>query len=152
MFFLWNLLLFKISNSNNLFKDFSAIPLRTTNLWSPATLTITKKSVNAFIYQKLVPIERLNRKGALSDLRHFFVAESPLKMMKNYFYFTSKTLFVLKIFQVFLSRLFGNVAKRPDKKDKINFKFYDVTVWLTNNWNTHIAQYLEELRQSENEI
>ena len=26
---------------------------------------------------------------------------------------------------------------------KINFKFYDVTVWLTNNCNTHIAQYFE---------
>ena len=62
-------------------------------------------------------------------------------MMKNAFYFTSKALFVLKIFK-FLSRLFGNVAKRLDKKDKANFKFYDVTAWLTNNRNTHIAQYL----------
>ena len=26
---------------------------------------------------------------------------------------------------------------------KINFKFYDVTVWLTNNCNTHIAQYFQ---------
>ena len=29
------------------------------------------------------------------------------------------------------------------KKIKANFKFYDVTVWLTNNRNTHIAQYFE---------
>ena len=24
----------------------------------------------------------------------------------------------------------------------VNFKFYNVTSWLTNNFNTHIAQYL----------
>ena len=29
------------------------------------------------------------------------------------------------------------------KKDKVNFKFYDVTAWLANNCNTHIVQYLE---------
>ena len=64
-------------------------------------------------------------------------------MMKNAFYFTSKALFVLKIFK-FLSWLFGHVAKRLDEKDKVNFKFYDVRAWLTNNCNTHIAQYLEK--------
>ena len=60
--------------------------------------------------------------------------------MKNAFYFTSKALFVLKIFK-FLSWLFGHVAKGLDKKDTIIFKFYDVTAWLANNRNTHIAQY-----------
>ena len=41
----------------------------------------------------------LNRmiKGALSDLRHFLATESPLKMMKNAFYLTSKALFTPKI-------------------------------------------------------
>ena len=29
--------------------------------------------------------------------------------------------------------------KRFDKKDKVNFKIYDVTAWLANNYNTHIA-------------
>ena len=43
-----------------------------------------------------------NIKGALSGLIHFFPIESPLKMMKNAFYFTSETYFVLKIFK-FLS-------------------------------------------------
>ena len=81
-------------------------------------------------------------KGALSGLRPFLAAESPLKMMKNAFYFTSKALFVLKILRVF-SRLFGHAAKQFDKKDKVNFKFYDATVWLTSNCNTHITQYLE---------
>ena len=33
----------------------------------------------------------------------------------------------------FLSRLFGHVKKRLDQKDKVNFKIYDVTTWLTNN-------------------
>ena len=41
-------------------------------------------------------------KGALSGLRQFLASESPLKMMRNAFYFTSKALFVLKIFK-FLS-------------------------------------------------
>ena len=38
-------------------------------------------------------------KGALSGLRKFLANEIPLKMMKNAFYFTSKVLFVLKIFK-----------------------------------------------------
>ena len=33
-------------------------------------------------------------KGALSSLGQFLAIESPLKMMKNAFYFTLKTLFV----------------------------------------------------------
>ena len=37
--------------------------------------------------------------------------ESPLKVMKNAFYFILKALFVLMIFK-FLSRLFGHVEKR----------------------------------------
>ena len=31
-----------------------------------------------------------------------------------------------------------------DLKEKFNFKFYDLTALLTNNYNTHIAQYLEK--------
>ena len=74
---------------------------------------------------------------------YFLATERPLKMTKNAFYFTSKALFVLKIFK-FLSWLFGHVGKRLDKKDKVSFKFYDATAWLTNNRNTHIAQYFEK--------
>ena len=37
--------------------------------------------------------------------------ESPLKAMKNAFYFTLKTLLVHKIYRI-LSRLFGHVEKR----------------------------------------
>ena len=68
---------------------------------------------------------------------------SLLKMMKNAFYFTLKVLFVLKLFRP-LSRLFGRIEKQLDQKDKINFKIYDVTAWLTNNCNTHIEQYLKK--------
>ena len=64
-------------------------------------------------------------------------------MMKNYFYFTSKALFILKISK-FLSGLFGHAAKQLDGKEKVNFKFYDLTAWLTNNYNTHISQYLDK--------
>ena len=60
-----------------------------------------------FVVQAL---KRLYFKGALSGLKQFLTAESPLKMMKNAFYFTSKAFFVLKMIK-FLSWLFGHVAK-----------------------------------------
>ena len=63
-------------------------------------------------------------------------------MMKNAFYFMSKGLFILKIFK-FLSWLFDHVVKWLDR-NKVNFKIYDITAWLTNNCNTHIAQYLNK--------
>ena len=74
-------------------------------------------------------------KGAPSALRQFFKIETPLKMMKNAFYFALNALVILKIFK-FLSWLFGHVAKRLDLKDKANFKLGDAPVWLTNNFNT----------------
>ena len=63
-------------------------------------------------------------------------------MIKNAFYFILKALFGLKIFKC-LSLLFGDEEKHFDKKDKFNFKIYDVKTWETNNCNTHIAQYLK---------
>ena len=80
-------------------------------------------------------------KGALSSLRQLLEIESPLKMMKNTFYFTIKALFVIKIFK-FLPWLVGHVKKRLDSKYKVNFKIYDVTAWFTHNCNTYIAQHL----------
>ena len=64
-------------------------------------------SMNAVVNSKgnhpvLIMSGLMKVKGALSGLRQFFATESPLKMMKNAFYFTSKALFVLKIFR-FLS-------------------------------------------------
>ena len=32
------------------------------------------------------------------------------------------------------------------------FKINNITTWLTNNQNTHIAQYLTKQRQSDNDI
>ena len=100
--------------------------------------------LNAFV----IPLMKLKLwypllvKGTFSDLRQLLGTKSTLKMMKNAFYFTSKAPFLFK--KSTLSRLFGHVAKWLDKNDKVNFKFYDVTTWLTNNCNTHIVQYLKK--------
>ena len=51
-------------------------------------------------------------KGTLLGLRQFFATESPLKMMKNT-YFTSKAIFILKIFKL-LSLIFDHVLKQLD--------------------------------------
>ena len=53
-------------------------------------------------YEKYLPNFATSIKGALSGLTQFLAMESPLTMMKNAFYFTSKAFFVLKIF-TFLS-------------------------------------------------
>ena len=45
---------------------------------------------------------QISVKGAFSGIRQFLVIESPLKTIKNAICFTSKALFVLKIFK-FLS-------------------------------------------------
>ena len=65
-------------------------------------------------------------------------------MMKNNSYFMLKALFVLKVFKFLCFLLFGYVGKRLYNKAKINFKLYDVTDWETNNYNTHISQYLKK--------
>ena len=43
----------------------------------------------------IVVLKLLMFKGALSDLRQILATESPLKMMKNAFYFTSKAIFLV---------------------------------------------------------
>ena len=85
----------------------------------------------------------VNLKAHFQVWHNFWTTENPVKMMKNVFYFTAKALFILKIFKS-LSWLFGHVSKRVDKKDKINFKFKDVTAWLSSYLNTHIAEYLKK--------
>ena len=57
-------------------------------------------------------------------------SESPLKMMKNAFYFMLKALFTFEIITI-LSGLFGCVGDRLDKKAMVNFKIHDVTDWAT---------------------
>ena len=111
---------------------------------------VSNENVNIWYYIISNCLVKCTLKGAVSGLWQFFADKSPLKVMKNAFYFTPKALLVLKIFKI-LPWLFGHVAKRLDKKDKFNFKFYDVTAWLSNNGNTYIAQYLEKERKSDNE-
>ena len=77
-----------------------------------------------------MPLPRIKEsifKGAFSGLRQFLVTESLLEMMKNAFCFTSKALFVLKIFK-FLSRLFGHVAKGLIRKIRQS----DHQIWSAN--------------------
>ena len=50
--------------------------------------------------------------------------KSPLKMMKNVFYYILKTPFFLKIFKI-LSRLFWSCRKTATKKAKGKFKIYN---------------------------
>ena len=130
-------------------------------IFYPYSITINKckgscNTINDLYAKTCVPDAIKNKsfkvfKGALSGQRQFLATEIPLKMMKNDFYFTSKALSVLKIFK-FLSWLFDHEVKRLEKKDKVNFNFFDVIAWLTNNCNTHIAQYIDKLKQSDNEI
>ena len=79
---------------------------------------------------------------ALSGLTPFLATGSPFKMMKNALYFNSKTISVLKIFK-FLSWLFGHVTTWVDKKDKVNFKFYEVTAWSANKQYTYCPIFRE---------
>ena len=50
-------------------------------------------------YENIDPEFARKVKGAPSGLGQFLATESPLKIMKNAFYFTLKALFVLKIFK-----------------------------------------------------
>ena len=63
---------------------------------------ITPKSVSSITLLDITIGSKLNFKSALLGLRQFLADEGPFKMMKNTFYFTLKSLFVLKIFR-FLS-------------------------------------------------
>ena len=76
---------------------------------------------------------------------HFLVWNN-LKTIKNAFYFTLKALFVLKIF-IFLSQLSGHVEKR---KDKVNFKIYDVTAYETIV--IHILRYISRCKDNQTAI
>ena len=61
-------------------------------------LNITQNTLSASYYK---PNKNKGTKGVLYDLRQFLIPESPLKVIKNAFYFTSKDLFILKIFKFF---------------------------------------------------
>ena len=70
--------------------------------------------------------------------------ESPLKMMKKCFLFHFKSSTFSRYVSCCLD--FSLIYRKGlIKKIKVNFKFYDVTVWLTNNCNAHITQYLQSI-------
>ena len=62
-------------------------------------------------------------KGAVSSLRQFLVAESPLEMMKNAFNFNLKALFVLKIFNFFCLDFLVMYKNGLIKKIRLTSKF-----------------------------
>ena len=70
--------------------------------WSLLKIFLNNKNISIIPPLYLLHEFVIDFKGALSALRQFLVNESPLKMIKNAFYFSLKTLFVRKIFK-FLS-------------------------------------------------
>ena len=57
-------------------------------------------------------------------------------------FISSLKLFSFSRYLIFFSWLFGYVQKSAWLKNKVNIKIYDITTWLTNNYNALIAQYL----------
>ena len=82
-----------------------------------------------------------NLKGPLLGPRQLLTTQSPLKMIKNTFYFMFKAHFILEIF-AFWSWLLGYVEKLLGKKTLVNSEIYDLTDWTTNNYNRHITNIL----------
>ena len=68
--------------------------------------------------------------------------DSPSNMGKMFCYFILKALFFISRYLSFCRDFLVRQEKRPNQKQKGNFKMYDMTTWLTNSCNTHIAQYL----------
>ena len=105
---------------NQLVENICLQTWRLVNVCGTLHMELTCKSIFYLIYVSLLTVSCIMLKngpkyfkGTLSGLRQFLATESPLKMMKKFFYFTLKALFVLKKFK-FLSWLFGHVEKRLD--------------------------------------
>ena len=63
--------------------------------------------------------------------------------MRNALHCNLKALFVLEKFTCLFLR-FCYAEKWLDKKAEVKPKIHDVTDWTTNNYNTHIVQYLRK--------
>ena len=98
---------------------------------------------------------RILLKGPLSGLRQFRRLETLQKMMKNAFYFTQILSSILKYLN-FCADFFGYAEKRLDKEDKSDLirKIRVISKFMicTNNFNTHIAQYVKKKTEPDNEI
>ena len=86
-------------------------------------------SVNEHLHSASI-IGKKKKKKITLCLTQFLATEVSLKMMKKYFCFTFKILFVLNIF-IFCPDFLGHVEKRLDKKVKVNFR-YKYKSWLTS--------------------
>ena len=84
-----------------------------------------------------------NMKGALSGLRQFLATESPFSYKIMISFISPQKLFSFSRYWRFCLDFLYIYPKDFIKKIKVNFRFYDVTAWLRNNCNTHIAQYFE---------
>ena len=100
------------------------------SVWSSAIHSTCTLNVSYILSFKVRP-------SPSKEVGFICINESSLQMMKNAYYFILKNPFVFKIFK-FLSWFFDHIGKRLDKKAKVDFKFYDVTSWLTNNITIHI--------------
>ena len=79
------------------------------------SIKLLRESISLFVTKQSILLFYINDaiKGTLLGLGQFLATESPLKMKKNAFYFTSKAFFVLKILKV-LTSLFAYVEKQRD--------------------------------------
>ena len=96
-------------------------------------------------------VEILTSDSHFSNELFYFLLWKPFKMMKNAFYFILKALFLFKIFKFFVLT-FWSCKKTGWLERKINFRIHNITTWLVNNCNTHIAHYLTKGKQPDNEI
>ena len=67
--------------------------------------------------------------------------------MKDIFCFILKALFILKMFKL-LPCCFGQIEKRLDQKDKVNFRFYEDTVWLKTTI-AHLLPNISEIKDNQ---
>ena len=70
----------------------------------------------------------------------YFMLNAVYFMLNPVYFMLNAVYFMI----TFLSWFFVYVEKLFDKKVLVSFKIHDVTDWATNNYNTHIAQYLKK--------
>ena len=50
--------------------------------------------------------------------------------------------FISSYIALFVLKMFKFLWKNGLNRKKVNSKIYDIATWLTNNYSTHIVQYL----------
>ena len=108
----------------------------------PLLLRTSWLSVHLRSKELWVRMPLLSLKGALSGLIQFLAIESPLKMVKNGFYFTSNGLFVLKIFKGCVRYIFASlfcISKREHFRNNEKCFLFHVKSssrsWRWSNFN-----------------